>query len=207
MRGDGHRKRQSPFPSYWYCLNKKTTTKTSGWKASSTPEHCAHRLVREKSLPELCHISVCHIPWSGFYWFIGLDLTCGKTDSPLTTHKSPPLWSWNRTNVLCHLPPPPPPPPAAAKKLTEESVPPHAAPTIRVLTGVCVRSDYTLAMTNTSTLSYHRELNLYSADKDLERVHTMVPSPCKTLGQLLKSLPCPATRQFHLWVLIQKKGV
>lgn len=118
MRGDVHRKRQSPFPSYWYCLNKQTTTKISGWKESSTPELCAYSLVREKSLPEycdprtlwpraegpLCHIGVCHIPWSGFYWFIGLDLICGKTDSPLTTHKLPPLLSWNLKTYSAILP-------------------------------------------------------------------------------------------------------
>lgn len=133
--------------------------------------------------------------WLLLVYRLGFDMWKNRLTSDNTQITTSMVLKPDR-NVLCH----PPPPPPAAKKLTEESVPPHAAPTIRVLTGVCVRLDYTLAMTNTSTLSNHRELNCkgLSADKDLERVHTMVPSPCKALGQLLKSLPCPATRQFHL---------
>lgn len=97
------------------------------------------------------------------------------------------LWQHTSHHLYCPetwkhtLPSSWPPPPA--KKLTEESVPPHAAPTIRVLTGVCVRSGYTLATTNTSTLSTCKGL---SADKDLEKVHSMCHLHAKHWGSSLK---------------------
>lgn len=197
MRGDTHRKRQSPFPSYWYCLNKQTTTKTSGWKESSTPELCAYSLVREKSLPEhcdprtlwpraegpLCHIGVCHIPWSGFYWFIGLDLICGKTDSPLTTHKSPPLLSWNLKTYSAILPDHHHQPKSSLRRVS--LLMRHQQSEFWL---VSVSDQVTLATTNTSTLSNHWELNCkgLSADKDLERVHAMCHLHAKHWGSSLK---------------------
>lgn len=153
----GWTQRQSLFPSYWYCLNKQTTTKTSGWKESSTPELCAYRLIQEKSLSEHCdHGLRAHCATSVFaisldlVYRLGFDmwknrLISDNTQSTTSTVLKP-------ENIPCH-------PPTPAKKLTKESVPPHAAPTIRVLTGVCVRSDYTLATSNTSTLFNHWELN------------------------------------------------
>lgn len=117
----------------------------SHYQSSVTTEHCDHRLRAH------CATSV---------FAISLDLASTALQAWIWyVEKQTHLWQHTNHHLYCPetwkqtLPSSTPPPPAAAaKKLTEESVPPHRAPTIRVLTGVCVRSDYTLATTNTSTL-------------------------------------------------------